>query len=79
MPNENYNNLQYFEASSMAELFSVIKEWNFENKKRFLSLHVQLDRNLFCCIALTNPSEVIIVDGWPDGVKVKDGALRTFI
>ncbi len=37
------------------------------------------DGDLFCCIALTNPSEVIIVDGYSEnGVDVREYALKTY-
>ena len=55
-------------------------EWQKYNKKRLLSLNVQKDENLFCCIALTNPTEVVITSA--DGsnqIKIhKNGSLRTF-
>ncbi len=79
MAEDNKRNLQYFEASSMGELFSVMNGWQQENRKRFLSMSVQKDGDSFCCIALTNPSEVIIVDGAGDGgVDVSDRALKTW-
>lgn len=58
---ENKNNVYYFEGSSMNDLFMALQEWQDENKTRFLSLNVQQDDRKFCCIALTNPSEVVIV------------------
>lgn len=60
---ENKRNLQYFEAESMAELFDTLQVWQHEKEKRFLSLDIQNDHGKFCCIALTNPTEVLIVDG----------------
>ncbi len=59
---ENKRNLQYFEAESMAGLFDALRAWQHENEKRFLSLNVQNDHGKFCCIALTNPSEVVLMD-----------------
>ena len=68
---DNKRNLQYFEASSMRELFDAMQVWQAENKQRFLSLSVEREENTVCCIALTNPSEVIIVDGSEmEGVEV---------
>jgi hypothetical protein len=58
---DNKRNLQYFEAESMAELFDALQTWQHEKEKRFLSLDIQNDHGKFCCIALTNPSEVVIV------------------
>jgi hypothetical protein len=62
MTDENKRNLQYFEADSMAGLFEAMQTWQEEEKKRFLSMDIQSDRGRFCCIALTNPSEVVLVD-----------------
>jgi len=63
MPDDNKHNLQYFEGSSMRELFDLMEGWQNEHKKRLLSTNIQKDGDKFCCIALTNPSEVTIV-GW---------------
>jgi len=57
----NKHNLQYFESSSMRELYESIQNWQNENQKRLLSMSIQNDDGKFCCIALTNPSEVVIV------------------
>lgn len=63
MSNENKRNLQYFEAPSMRELFAMMQTWQNENDQRFLSLGIENDGDRFCCVALTNPSEVCIVNG----------------
>ena len=63
MSEDNTRNLQYFESSSMRELFDSMQAWQNDNGKRLLSLSLEKDGDKFCCIALTNPSEVIIVDG----------------
>jgi len=71
MADENKRNLQYFEAPSMRELFGLMQAWQVENEKRLLSLSVEKDDAMFCCIAVTNPTdvyikgiaEVVIVDG----------------
>jgi hypothetical protein len=75
---DNKRNLQYFEAPSMRELFDVMQTWQAENKQRFLSLNVEQEGDSFCCIALTNPSEVIIVDGssLDEGAAVHGQKLR---
>lgn len=75
---DNKRNLQYFEAHSMRELFDAMQAWQEENKQRFLSLNVEREGNSFCCIALTNPSEVIIVDGssLEEGAAVWNQRLR---
>lgn len=62
MPDSNKRNLQYFAEFSMEELYKPMDAWQVENKKRFLSVSVQKDCDKFCCIALTNPIEVVIVD-----------------
>lgn len=74
---ENKRNLQYFEASSMAELFSLMQGWQIEHQKRLLSVSVEKDGDKFCCIGLTNPTEVTIVDG--SGAYVSNHALRVTI
>ena len=45
----------------MKGLYDTIESWQIENRKRLLSLNIQKDGDCFCCIALTNPSEVVIV------------------
>jgi len=59
---ENKRNLQYFEADSMADLFGALQAWQNAKAKRLLSLDIQQDGGKFCCIALTNPTEVILMD-----------------
>lgn len=60
---KNKENLNYFEAESMKKLYNLLNSWQKENQKRLLSLNIQNSDGKFCCIALTNPTEVIIVDG----------------
>jgi hypothetical protein len=60
MSDENKRNLQFFEACSMRELYECMQAWQDINQKRLLSVSVQEERGKFCCIALTNPSEVVI-------------------
>lgn len=60
---DNKRNIHYFEASSMRELFAVVDAWQVEHRTRLLSLNVERDGEGLCCIALTNPTEVIIVNG----------------
>ena len=77
MSDDNKRNLHYFEAQSMRTLFHQMDSWQAENRKRLLSMNVQHDGDSFCCIALTNPTEVIILDGFSDGgVDVSGGALK---
>lgn len=63
MPDDNKSNIQYFEAPSMRALYETMQVWQTEQRKRLLSLSVLENAGKYCCIALTNPSEVIIVDG----------------
>jgi hypothetical protein len=67
----NKHNLVYFESPSMKELYDTMDEWQHTNQKRLLSTNIQKDDGKFCCIALTNPSEVIIVDGNGKGTKLQ--------
>ena len=61
MDDNNKNNLHFFAADSMSQLHQQLLKWQAENQKRFLSLEIQQDEGHFCCLALTNPSEVVIV------------------
>jgi hypothetical protein len=80
MADENKRNLLYFEAPSMAQLFSLMQSWQVENEKRLHSVSVERDGDKFCCIGLTNPTEVIIRDGaGSGGVDVTSNALRVRI
>ena len=73
MADNNKHNILYFEGSSMRVLHNTMDEWQKENEKRFLSMSVNKDGDSYCCIALTNPSEVVIVGppslGGSDGPK----------
>ena len=44
----------------MRELFDSMENWQNTNNKRLLSVSIQQDGGKFCCIALTNPTEVVI-------------------
>ena len=66
MTEDNKHNLLFFEAPSMRQLSALLHAWQEENRKRFLSVSVQKDGEHFCCIALTNPQEVIICCGDPN-------------
>jgi hypothetical protein len=63
VPEDNKRNLLFFEAPSMRELHTLLSNWQEGNRKRFLSVSILQDGGMFCCIALTNPTEVIICDG----------------
>jgi hypothetical protein len=60
MTDENKRNLLYFESASTVELYNCMDKWQIENHKRLLSMNIQKDGDTFCCIALTNPTEVVI-------------------
>jgi len=71
MDDNNKNNLHFFAADSMSELHEELLEWQAENQKRFLSLEIQHDEGQFCCLALTNPTEVVIMARDTDFSKSK--------
>ncbi|MEV6100814.1 hypothetical protein [Nocardia sp. NPDC051981] len=56
----NKHNVVYFESVTMRGLYAALDEWQQAKNHRFLSLSIQQDDGLFCCIALTNPAEVVI-------------------
>jgi len=73
---QNKRNLHYFESSSMRGLYDSLENWQNANEKRFLSMSVQQDNGKFCCIALTNPTEVVITSqNGGRHVEVVDGRL----
>lgn len=78
MIDDNKHNLQYFESSTMQELFDCMDNWQNTYKKRFLSISIQQDKGNFCCIALTNPQEVVILNSH-EGAHVNDGSLQVHI
>jgi len=74
----NAFNIYFFENESMRGLFQMIDDWQHEHKRRLLSTSILRDGDLFCCIALSNPSEVVIVDGsGPLKATVERGRLIT--
>jgi len=64
----------------MAGLYNSMQTWQEENNKRFLSISTQRDGDKICCMALTNPSEVVItgLSGWQADVSV-NGSLYVTI
>jgi len=64
MSEDNKHNLVYFESSSMRGLYNSMEDWQNANRKRFLSASIHQDGGNFCCIALTNPTEVVIVNSY---------------
>ncbi len=78
MSDENKRNLLYFESSSMRGLYDSMDNWQIKNRKRLLSISIQKDAENFCCIALTNPTEVVITDsnGRDHAIVFSNGRLR---
>ena len=73
---DNKRNLVYFEAPTMRELYSQMDAWQADKRKRLQSVSVHRDGDLFCCIGMTNPSEVVIVDpGDNQAARVSGGRL----
>lgn len=58
----NKQNLVYFEGSTMRQLYDSMVQWQEANNQRLLSISIQEEGNTYCCIALTNPTEVVITD-----------------
>jgi len=74
----NKHNLLYFEGDSMKGLYETMDDWQKSNGKRLLSTNIQKDSGKFCCIALSNPTEVIICDGGGGThAEVENGCLFT--
>ena len=63
----------------MRGLYDCMHNWQETNNKRFLSVSIQEDDGKFCCIALTNPSEVVItsLDGERHAEVSRGGMLFT--
>ena len=68
----NKKNLQYFENKTTRGLYEDIQTWQEDNQERLLSTEIMKDVDMFACIALTNPTEVMLVDndGDPLGTKI---------
>jgi hypothetical protein len=79
MSSKNKRNILYFESLSMRKLYKRLREWQKKNNKRFLSISIHKDNGKFCCIALTNPSEVVITseDGRYHAEITEHGSLAT--
>src|SRR5215471_18028471 len=60
MSEDNKHNLLYFESPTMRGLYSSMEEWQHLNHRRLLSISIQQEGESYCCIALTNPTEVVI-------------------
>jgi hypothetical protein len=66
----NKRNLVYFENPSMRGLYACMEEWQQVNNRRLLSVSIQQDDGNYCCIGLTNPTEVVITSA--DGTRHVD-------
>lgn len=75
MSDDNKRNLVFFESSSVRKLYDKMDEWQKTNRKRLHSVTIQKDGDMFCCIALTNPTEVIIRGVGGDSAFVLGNAL----
>jgi len=75
MSYKNKRNILYFKGKSMRNLYERMQSWQNKHNKRFLSVSIQKDGDAFCCIALTNPSEVVITNLDGDCVHVVDNKL----
>jgi hypothetical protein len=62
MSYDNKRNLVFFESPSVRALYDTMDDWQNKTRKRLHSVNIQKDGEMFCCIALTNPTEVIITD-----------------
>lgn len=58
MSDDNKLNLLYFEGRSMRGLYEIMENWQKENHKRLLSVNIQKEGGILCCIALTNYVDV---------------------
>ena len=67
MPEDNKRNLLFFEAPTMRALYTEMDEWQAKHRKRLQSVSIQPDGDGFAAIALSNPTEVIIVNGYGKG------------
>jgi hypothetical protein len=79
VPDVNARNLLYFEAPSMRELFESMDAWQASSGKRLLSAAVHQDREQYCCIALSNPMEVVICSGLGSEKAYVDGDNRLWV
>ena len=71
----NKENIQYFESNTVRGLYASMLQWQRDNQKRLLSIGIHQEGDHFCCIALTNPSEVVITNqrGGPPYASVSSG------
>lgn len=82
---DNKRNIVYFEGETMRGLYEAIDTWQESERKRLASLSVQVCDGKYCAIAVTNPTEVVIVNGRRPGKPhieyqarvTEDGELQT--
>ena len=63
MTDDNKRNIVYFEGETMRGLYEAIDTWQETERKRLASLSVQVCDGKYCAIAVTNPTEVVSVNG----------------
>ena len=73
---DNKRNIVYFEGETMRGLYEAIDTWQESERKRLASLSVQVCDGKYCAIAVTNPTEVVIVNGRRSGQAVEAFAAR---
>jgi len=78
-PEDNKLNVLYFESPSMRELHETIHSWQEAHRKRLQSVSIHKDGDIFCCIALTNPTEVYIVDGSGEIAILRNNSLAVHL
>ncbi|NBT26631.1 MAG: hypothetical protein EBT09_08795 [Actinobacteria bacterium] len=67
MTDDNKRNIVYFEGETMRGLYEAIDTWQESERKRLASLSIQVCDGKYCAIAVTNPTEVVIVGrSYPD-------------
>ena len=81
MTDDNKRNIVYFEGETMRRLYEAIDTWQETERKRLASLSVQVCDGKYCAIAVTNPTEVVIVHGRGQGqaTVTDDGRLEIVI
>ena len=72
---DNKRNIMFFDGPSVRKLYAKMDEWQKLNRKRFHSISVQKDGERFC-VALTNPTEVMITDRSGEVANVSGSALQ---
>jgi hypothetical protein len=71
---ENKPNIQYLQDESMQGIYIKLKELD----SHVHSINIQRDGDMFCCIALTGPREVVITSFYGNHAYVnEDGYLHT--